>query len=192
MAANDARARHVLEACRRLEIRVPEDIAVIGVDNDELICNLAHPPLTSIVQGTEQIGYRAAEMLDRLMNHHIHRNEHLLVDPVGIITRQSTDLVATEDVVASTALTYIRQHAVEARHCYERVLVRKPTLAGQLTLKFEIGKAGLVTACAVQQHQSEREVGDCLCARARGWRFPEPEGGTVTVTYNWTFSPPAP
>ncbi len=113
MAANDARARHVLEACRRLEIRVPEDIAVIGVDNDELICNLAHPPLTSIVQGTEQIGYRAAEMLDRLMNHQIHRNEHLLVDPVGIITRQSTDLVATEDVVASTALTYIRQHAVE-------------------------------------------------------------------------------
>ncbi|NLS97167.1 MAG: DNA-binding transcriptional regulator [Planctomycetaceae bacterium] len=113
MAANDARARHVLEACRRLEIRVPEDIAVIGVDNDELICNLAHPPLTSIVQGTEEIGYRAAELLNALMNRQIRRNEHLVVDPVGVITRQSTDLVATEDVVASTALAYIRQHAVE-------------------------------------------------------------------------------
>lgn len=113
MAANDGRARHVLEACRRLEIRVPEDVAVIGVDNDELICNLAHPPLTSIVQGTEEIGYRAAELLNSLMHRRTGKNAHLLVDPVGIITRESTDLVASEDAVASTALAYIRQHAVE-------------------------------------------------------------------------------
>lgn len=113
MAANDARARHVLEACRRLQLRVPEDVAVIGVDNDELICNLAHPPLTSIVQGTEEIGHRAATLLDRLMSRTERKNTHLLVDPVGVITRESTDLVATEDVVASTALAFIRQHAVE-------------------------------------------------------------------------------
>jgi LacI family transcriptional regulator len=96
-----------------LEIRVPEDVAVIGVDNDELICNLAHPPLTSIVQGTEEIGYRAAELLNALMNRRTGKNAHLLVDPVGIITRESTDLVASEDAVASAALAYIRQHAVE-------------------------------------------------------------------------------
>jgi LacI family transcriptional regulator len=113
MAANDARARHVLEACRRLGLRVPEDVAVIGVDNDELICNLAYPPLTSIVQGTEEIGRRAAELLDRLMNRRVRKAAHILVDPVGVITRESTDLVATEDVVASTALTFIRQHACE-------------------------------------------------------------------------------
>lgn len=113
MAANDARARHVLEACRRLGLRVPEDVAVIGVDNDELICNLAHPPLTSIVQGTEEIGYRAAELLDRLMSGRGREDIHLLVDPVSVITRESTDLVATEDVVASTALAHIRQHASE-------------------------------------------------------------------------------
>lgn len=113
MAANDARARHVLEACRRLRLRVPEDVAVIGVDNDELICNLAHPPLTSIVQGTEEIGYRAAELLNRLMSRQQRTNEHLVVDPVVVITRESTDLVATEDRVASTALAYIRQHAAK-------------------------------------------------------------------------------
>jgi LacI family transcriptional regulator len=113
MAANDARARHVLEACRRTGLRVPEDVAVIGVDNDDLICNLAHPPLTSIVQGTEEIGYRAASLLDRLMNRRVRKTTHLLVDPVGVITRESTDLVATEDVVASTALAFIRQHASE-------------------------------------------------------------------------------
>ena len=113
MAANDVRARHVLEACRRLRFRVPDDVAVIGVDNDELICNLAHPPLTSIVQGTEEIGYRAAELLDRVMNRRVRKTRHLLADPVGVITRESTDLVATEDVVVSTALAFIRQHACE-------------------------------------------------------------------------------
>ena len=113
MAANDARARHVLEACRRLQLRVPEDVAVIGVDNDELICNLAHPPLTSIVQGTEEIGHTAATLLDRLMNRRERKCKQLLVDPVGIVTRESTDLVATEDVVASTALAFIRQRASE-------------------------------------------------------------------------------
>jgi LacI family transcriptional regulator len=113
MAANDTRARHVLEACRRLQLRVPDDVAVIGVDNDELICNLAHPPLTSIVQGTQEIGHRAARLLDRLMNRRVRKTRHLLVDPVGVITRESTDLVATEDVVVSTALAFIRQHACE-------------------------------------------------------------------------------
>jgi LacI family transcriptional regulator len=113
MAANDARARHVLEACRRLGLSVPEDVAVIGVDNDELICNLAYPPLTSIVQGTEEIGHRAAELLDRLMNRRVRKATHLLVDPVGVITRESTDLVATEDVVASTSLAFIRQYACQ-------------------------------------------------------------------------------
>jgi len=113
MAANDARARHVLEVCRRLELRVPEDVAVIGVDNDELICNLAHPPLTSIVQGTEEIGYQAAVLLDQLMSGRTRGNTHRLVDPVAVITRESTDLVATEDTVASMALAYIRQHASE-------------------------------------------------------------------------------
>jgi len=54
LAANDVRARHVLEACRRFDLCVPDDVAVMGVDNDELICELAAPPLTSIVQGTEE------------------------------------------------------------------------------------------------------------------------------------------
>ena len=111
MAANDVRARHVLEACRRFGLRVPDDVAVIGVDNDELICELATPPLTSIVQGTEEIGYRAAGLLDRLMRCRSRGVTRLLVDPVAVVERASTDLVATKDPVASAALTYIRQHA---------------------------------------------------------------------------------
>lgn len=111
MAANDGRARHVLEACRRFGLRVPDDVAVIGVDNDELICELATPPLTSIVQGTEEIGYQAAAMLDRLMRRRTRGVMSLLVDPVAVVERASTDLVATGDRVVSAALTYIRQNA---------------------------------------------------------------------------------
>jgi LacI family transcriptional regulator len=111
MAANDVRARHILETCRRFGLRVPDDVAVIGVDNDELICELSTPQLTSIVQGTEEIGYRAAKLLDRLMRGRKRALTNRLVDPVTIVERASTDLVATEDRVVSAALTFIRDNA---------------------------------------------------------------------------------
>jgi LacI family transcriptional regulator len=113
MAANDARARHVLQACRRSEVSVPDEVAVIGVDNDELICNLATPPLTSIVQGTEEIGYRAAVMLDQMMRRRKRKTTHVTIDPVTVVTRESTDLVATQDAITANALSYIRQRARE-------------------------------------------------------------------------------
>ena len=68
MAANDARARHLLEACRTIGAHVPNEVAVIGVDNDELMCELTEPPLTSIEQGARAVGYRAAKLLDRMMS----------------------------------------------------------------------------------------------------------------------------
>jgi LacI family transcriptional regulator len=67
MAADDQRARQVLEVCRTFGVRVPEDVAVIGVDNDELICQLSTPLLTSIEQGARRIGYQAAALLERMM-----------------------------------------------------------------------------------------------------------------------------
>lgn len=111
LAANDVRARHVLEACRRFGYRVPDDVAVLGVDNDDLICELATPPLSSIVQGTEEIGYRAARLLDALMRRRERRVTNLLVDPVTVVERASTDLIATSDRVAADALRVIRQQA---------------------------------------------------------------------------------
>ncbi len=111
LTANDVRARHLLEACRRFELRVPDDVAVLGVDNDDLICQLATPPLSSIVQGTEEIGYQAAQALDRLMRHPNKSAVHQLVDPVTVVERASTDLVATEDHVVANALRHIRETA---------------------------------------------------------------------------------
>ena len=67
MACCDSRARHVMQACKVVGLRVPEDIAIVGVDNDEVICELADPPLTSIEQGTKRIGFEAAALLDAMM-----------------------------------------------------------------------------------------------------------------------------
>ena len=67
MACNDLRARHVLEACHRLSLRLPEDVALVGVDNDEMICELTNPPLSSVEQGARQMGYQAAALLEQLM-----------------------------------------------------------------------------------------------------------------------------
>ena len=70
MACNDDRGREVLEACRASGLQVPEDVAVVGVDNDELLCELADPPLSSVALNAEAGGYRVAALLDRLMRAH--------------------------------------------------------------------------------------------------------------------------
>ncbi len=111
MACNDSQGRYVFEACRKLDLHVPEDVAIIGVDNDELMCELAVPPLSSIAQGTEQIGFRAAELLDALMTGHRRRPVHITIPPACLVTRQSSDILAVDDEVVSRALKFIREHA---------------------------------------------------------------------------------
>ena len=113
MACNDWRGRHLLEACRQLGLPVPDGVAVIGVDNDELVCELAIPPLTSVAQDAQTIGYRAAGLLDQLMRGRRRRPTHLVVPPACLVERESTDLVAADDPVVSGALRFIRAHATE-------------------------------------------------------------------------------
>ena len=113
MACYDVRALYVLEACTRVGIRVPEEVAVIGVDNEEVICELANPPLSSVIQGATRLGYEAATLLERLMNGEMAGSRHATVPPAGIVTRQSTDVLAIEDSEVAAALHYIREHAFE-------------------------------------------------------------------------------
>lgn len=119
MACDDARARHVLEACRAHDLRVPHDIAVVGVDNDELICELAMPPLTSIQQATRRIGYVAARILDgmirtgsgRWTGRERHAGTTTLVPPIGIVARSSTETLAVADPHIGKAVEAIRERA---------------------------------------------------------------------------------
>ncbi len=111
MACNDDRGNHVLEACKIANLNVPEDVSVIGVDNDTLICDLSDPPLTSIALNTEAAGYAAAELLDKLMHNKPVQKNEILVSASHVVCRQSTDILAVEDKEVVEAIRYIRQNA---------------------------------------------------------------------------------
>lgn len=113
MTCYDIRGRQVLEVCRRAGIAVPDEIAVVGVDNDDLLCNLADPPLSSVIPDTHRTGYEAAELLDRMMSAEIVEGGVRLIRPTGIITRQSSEVLATADAEVSTAVRFIRDHACD-------------------------------------------------------------------------------
>lgn len=115
MADNDNRARHVLEACRASRLRVPEDVAVIGVDNDELLCQLSSPLLSSVEQGARRIGYEAAALLNIMMKHgKTPRQSSFIISPVGVVARQSTSFFAVEDPNVARATRFIQNHAFDS------------------------------------------------------------------------------
>ena len=99
------------DACREENIAVPEQVAVIGVDNDRLLCELAMPPLSSVIPDCYRSGYEAASLLDRLMSGDSLPAEAHLIKPMGIETRQSTDVSAIMDPEVAEAVRYIREHA---------------------------------------------------------------------------------
>jgi LacI family transcriptional regulator len=111
MACNDVRGRQILDICLLNELKVPEEVAVIGVDNDDLLCDLADPPLSSVGFNAEQAGYRAAEHLAKLMQERSQRRELILVEPLRVVTRRSTDVIAVEDEQVAGAIRFIRDNA---------------------------------------------------------------------------------
>ena len=113
MAAYDIRGREVLDVCRELEVQVPDQVAVIGVDDDELICDFSTPSLSSVQSDPVRTGYEAAALLDRLMRGEVVEEKAIFVEPTGVATRGSTNVLAIEDPEISMAIRYIRQHATE-------------------------------------------------------------------------------
>jgi LacI family transcriptional regulator len=114
MGANDIRGRHVVTSCHELGRDVPDDIAVLGVDNDEWQAMLARLPLSSIDPDPVTIGYRAAAMLADLMTGRPRgawTNE--LVPPKGVITRRSTDVIASEDPLVARAVAFVRERSLK-------------------------------------------------------------------------------
>lgn len=109
-ACNDVRAQQVLNACREYGIRVPEQVAVLAVDNDDVLCSLCDPPLSSIMPDTERIGYEAAALLDRMMNGFRPKPGITQIAPVRIVERTSTDVVPIADEITVQAVRFIRDH----------------------------------------------------------------------------------
>jgi LacI family transcriptional regulator len=108
-ACDDDRGREVLEACKLAGVNVPEDVAVLGVDNDEVFCELADPPLSSIALNAETAGYRAAALLDAMMHGRVRKKQRIVVEALGVIRRRSTDILAVDDADIAAALQFIRR-----------------------------------------------------------------------------------
>lgn len=112
MACNDARALHLLNACHQAGLLVPEEVAVVGVDNEEIFCELCNPALSSVAPDAERIGYQAAELLDQLMSGQTPPSQKILIDPLHIVTRRSSDTLAIQDRTVATALRFISEQAL--------------------------------------------------------------------------------
>lgn len=114
MTCHDDRGQQILDACRRAQVKVPDDIAVISVDNDVHLCNLATPSLTSIDVNPGRIGYQGAATLDELMRGKTAPDSPMLIGPPrGVAARRSTDIIAIDDPHVATAVRFIRENAVK-------------------------------------------------------------------------------
>lgn len=110
---NDIRGQQVLNAFRGLELSVPDDVGVIGVDDDDTICPLSDPPLSSVRPDAERVGYRAAEILDAMMNGESAPAAVEYIAPSGVAQRMSTQVIAVEDREVARVCRFIRKHACD-------------------------------------------------------------------------------
>jgi LacI family transcriptional regulator len=104
---------HLLNACRRAGLQVPEEVAVVSVGNDAVLCEMTNPPMSSIEHDAPLMGYKAAALLDRLMEGAKPPRRPVRVPPRGLVARRSTDMLVTDDADLAAALTFIRNHAFD-------------------------------------------------------------------------------
>ncbi len=110
MACDDTQGNKIMEVCQILGIKIPEEIAVLGVDNDEIICSLSEPPLSSVSLNIVKGGYEAAQLIDKLKKDRDAVYEDVIIQPITIVNRLSTDIYATDNPAILTALKYIHQN----------------------------------------------------------------------------------
>lgn len=179
MACNDARGQQVLNACRDLDIHVPEEMAVVGVDNDDVICDLCDPPLSSVVPNTPKIGYEAAALLDRMMRGEAAPRQPIYIEPVGIVTRRSTDVLAIDNADVTAALRFIRDHACEGISVKD-VLTHVSLSSSALERQFSriLGRTPKAEIVRVQLDRVKQLLAETACPLKRvaleaGFKHPE-------------------
>jgi len=136
MACDDNQGMHITEACRLAKIRIPEEVAVLGVDNDEMLCNLSDPPLSSIGLDTVKGGYEAARLLHTMIKTKNKQFYDIVVGPTTIVTRNSTDIYAAKDTYIGSALKYIHNN-IEKNLKVEDVLKQVPLSRRSLEKRFQ-------------------------------------------------------
>lgn len=111
MACVDVRAFQVMNAAQRAGLLIPEELAVLGVNNDPMRCELSYPPLSSVALNSHQVGYHAAELLDRMIRGNSPGPVDARIAPIDVVTRPSTDILAVSDRNVAAALSFIRERA---------------------------------------------------------------------------------
>ena len=109
-ACDDNQAEILVETCQAAGINVPLEVAVMGVDNDEVTCNLTSPAITSINVDIEKAGFEVAQMVTRMVQDRSYRGEDIVIRPVAVVGRGSTGIQATNDPVVAAAMRFIYQN----------------------------------------------------------------------------------
>ena len=109
-ACDDQQAEILLESCQNLGINVPLDVAIIGVDNDEVTCNLTTPALSSVDMDIEKAGYETAEMVAQMREDKSNPGHDIVIKPIAVVGRGSTGIMATKDPIVAAAMRYIYEN----------------------------------------------------------------------------------
>jgi len=156
-AVHDYMAQLLMEACQEAQLRIPDDIALIGMDDDASICEHSVPTLTSVSRNSERVGREAAALLDRMMQGSSSLSADLLVDPDGVVARQSTDKLYCSDAVVQSALDYMRAHLASQFNieCIaEHAMVSKRTLEMRFRECLQSSPHDFLTKLRVQHAQA--------------------------------------
>lgn len=138
LASTDLRASMVLDVCKDLDLRVPNEVALVGVDNDPLICEFCTPSLSSISRNDFAVGFQAASLLEKLISGPPPSAARILVSPEGVVQRKSTDTLAAENPLVIECIQYIRDHLSE-HFGVERLL--RETRSSRRTLELRFNEA---------------------------------------------------
>ena len=153
MACDDNQGNALIEACNSAGVKIPSELSVIGVDNDEIICNLSHPTLSSIYVDIEQGGYETAQMAVRMIRDPFFKGHDITLQPKKIVHRVSTSAYATTDKDVLTALQYIRQNLFKKLSVND-VLDQVPLSRRLLEIRFK-----KVIGESIYQYISKQRIG---------------------------------
>lgn len=178
-ACYDNRGRQALEACRRVPLAVPDDVAVLGVDDDRVLCELSSPPLSSVVPDAIGAGRLAARLLESLMAGASLDRDEWLLPPLGLSARQSTDVLAIDDPLVAAAVRFIRDNAssgIKVADVAGRLRVSRRVLESRFARRLgrtphdEIGR---VQFRRVEQLLLETDLSLAAIAQRAGFRHAE-------------------
>jgi LacI family transcriptional regulator len=135
LACMDLRAQQIISAAQESNLLVPDEVAILGINNDLTRCEISYPALSSVAPNTFQSGYRAAEVLAEMLAGKRFPNLDERIEPIGVVTRRSTDVLAISDRTVASALGFIRERACQ-RITVDEVVRHAHTSRSQLERKF--------------------------------------------------------